>query len=582
MIRINDLSYSFPQKDLFENISLSIEEGEHCAFIGTSGSGKSTLIQMIIDPEKYLYDGKLEKRENMRIGYVDQFSDLSEAKEKTVFEYVAEKFIDYQREIESLCIQMGEGNNLEKLMDEYQKVFDAYEAIGGDDYESMINKQLNLAKLSTQKNIKITEISGGEFKLVKIIKEMFNKPELLIMDEPDVFLDFENINSLKEIINTYKGTLLIITHNRFLLNSCFNKIIHLENKEIQEFEGSFIEYNFSLLDKKIELTELSVADDEEIERNEKIVEKQRFLSTIFTDAAWGNTLKARKKILERLEQRRIKAPFVDIKEPGIVFKAKDEYEDVTALKVSDYSVSFDELILENVNFEIKANEKVALVGGNGTGKTTLFKAIFNNKIDGIYINEDMKVSYLSQDESGELDESKTVKEQFIDIGFKTYDEVGQYLLEYGFEGEVLDQKIKDLSGGEKNLLQIAKISSENKPFLLLDEPTSHLDLYTQMALEKAIKNFNGSVLMVSHDYYSIINSVDYVLIIENKTIRKTTVKKFKRMIHANYFGRDYLELEEKKKNLEFEINKSLKNKDFEKAKLLSMDLEEIIKQLQSK
>ena len=249
MIKVDNLSYSFPQKDLYKNISFTLEDGQHCAFIGTNGCGKSTLIDIIMDPEKYMFDGKLEMDSDCRIGYVSQFSQLGETKEITVFEYIGEKFIKLQNEITSICSEMETSSDIEPLLEKYQQTLDAFGAINGDDFENNINKNLNLANLSKYKDLMISELSGGEFKLIQVIKEMLNSPELMIMDEPDVFLDFGNLNSLKDLINSHKGTMLIITHNRYLLNHCFNKILHLENMELQEFDGSYIEYNFSLLQK---------------------------------------------------------------------------------------------------------------------------------------------------------------------------------------------------------------------------------------------------------------------------------------------------------------------------------------------
>ena len=275
MIKVDNLSYSFPQKDLYNKISFTLEDDQHCAFIGTSGSGKSTLIDIIMDPEKYMFDGKLEMDPNCRIGYVSQFSQLDKTKETTVFEYIGEEFIKLQNEITSICTEMETSSDIDTLLEKYQEALDAFDAIGGDDFESNINKKLNLANLSKHKDLMVSELSGGEFKLIQVIKEMLNSPDLMIMDEPDVFLDFENLNSLKNLINSHKGIMLVITHNRYLLNHCFNKIIHLENMELQEFDGRYIDYNFSLLQTKIELQELAVADDEEIERNEHIINRLR-------------------------------------------------------------------------------------------------------------------------------------------------------------------------------------------------------------------------------------------------------------------------------------------------------------------
>ena len=579
MIKIDNLSYSLPQKYLYKNVSFTLEEGQHCAFIGASGSGKSTLIDIIMDPEKYVFDGKLEMSPNLKIGYVSQFSQLDKLKETTVFEYIAQDFIKLQDEIASICSQMENSSDIDTLLEKYQEALDAFDAIDGDDYESNINKKLNLANLTKHKDKMISELSGGEFKLIQVIKEMLNNPDLIIMDEPDVFLDFENLNALKDLINSHKKTILVITHNRYLLNHCFNKIIHLENTELQEFDGRYMDYNFSLLQTKIELQEMAIADEEEIARNEALIEILREKATYNAEASRGRALKARVKIQERLEAKKIKAPFVDIKQPYINLETNNEIEETIALKACDFSISFDEVLLENVNFEIKSTDKVAIVGTNGVGKTTLLKEIFKNNNESIKINENIKLAYLSQMQSEVVNESNTILQEFYDIGFETYGEIRKYVSRYGFDSDILTQKIESLSGGEKNILQLAKVSASKANMLLMDEPTSHLDIYSQMALEKAIQNYKGAILMVSHDYHFIVNCADYVLLIEDKTVRKVSMRKFRKMIYANHFDKDYLQIEEKKKSLEMQIAYALKDTDFERARTLSEKLEEIIKSL---
>ena len=580
MIKVDNLSYSFPQKDLYNNISFTIEEGQHCAFIGASGSGKSTLIDIIMDSERYLFDGTLEMDQNCKIGYVSQFSQCDKSKETTVFEYIAQEFIILEEEISHICSQMETSSDIEVLLEKYQEASDKFDAIDGHDYESNINKKLNLANLSRHKDKMISELSGGEFKLIQVIKEMLNKPDLMIMDEPDVFLDFENLNALKNLINSHKKTILVITHNRYLLNHCFNKIIHLENTELQEFDGRFIDYNFSLLQTKIETQEIFIAEEEEIARNEALINILREKATYNSEASRGRALKARVKIQERLQERRIKAPFVYIKEPYINLTTDNEIEEeITALKVNNFGVTFDEVLLEDVNFEIKSNDKVAIIGTNGVGKTTLMKEIFKNNNECIEINDNIELCYLSQMQGNGLNESSTILEEFYEAGFKNYGEVRRYVSRYGFNEDVLKQNISSLSGGERNILQLAKVSSSCANMLLLDEPTSHLDTYSQMALEKAIQNYNGAILMISHDYQFIVNCMDYVLMIEDKTIRKVSMKKFKRMIYANYFDKDYLETEQKKKSVETKIERALMDTNFELAKTLSKELEELIKLL---
>ena len=580
MIKFEKLSYSFPQRDLYNNVSFTLEEGQHCAFIGASGSGKSTLIDIIMDPEKYLFDGKLEMEPNLKIGYVSQFTQRDKANDITVFEYIAEEFIKLENEIATLCAEMGTTDDIETVLEKYQEALDAFDAIDGDNYENNINKKLNIADFGNHRDRMISELSGGEFKLIQVIKEMLNNPDLIIMDEPDVFLDFENLNALKNLINSHKKTILVITHNRYLLNHCFNKIIHLENTELQEFDGRYIDYNFSLLQTKIELQEMAIADEEEIARNEELIKILREKATYNADASRGRALKARVKIQERLEANRIKHPFVDIKQPYINLETNNEIEEeIIALKTDNLGISFDEVLLQNVNFEIKSNDKVAIIGTNGVGKTTLLKQIFKNNNDAIKIDENIKLAYLSQMQSEVVNESNTILQEFYDVGFETYGEIRRYLGRYGFSSDILTQKIESLSGGEKNILQLAKVSASKANMLLMDEPTSHLDIYSQMALEKAISNYKGAILMISHDYHFIVNCADYVLLIEDKTIRKMSMRKFRKMIYANHFDKDYLQIEEKKKALEMDIASSLRDTDFERARSLSEKLEEIIKSL---
>ncbi|MBO5160046.1 MAG: ABC-F family ATP-binding cassette domain-containing protein [Lachnospiraceae bacterium] len=576
MIQVENLSYSFPTKELYKKVSFTLEDGQHCAFIGSNGTGKTTLVDMIIDPEKYLYDGKIIKSEECRIGYVNQFSKSEKDQEKTVFEYLSEKFVENQEETAKVCEEMATAEDLEPVFARYQELMDLFQAMDGDNYESNIKKQLYLAGMTHHEQTEISALSGGEYKLLQVMKEMLQQPNLLIMDEPDVFLDFENLNGLTELINSYKGTLLVITHNRYLLNHCFNKILHLEDTDIQEFDGNYIDYNYALLQKKIELQEIAAEEQEEIARAEKMVERLRTDATRASIASLGRAVHAKQTYLDRLKARAIKEPFVDIRLPKITLPAVEADQEKVVLSVTDYEVAFDEVIFENVSFELKAGEKVAIVGANGTGKTTLLRDIFKNAHPAIKIIEDVEVGFLSQLHGEMLDESKTVYEEFESLGFEKKADIYHYLKEYCFEEDTLTQKIGQLSGGEQNLLQLAKISVSHANLLLLDEPTSHLDTYSQIALEKAVSEYQGTVLMVSHDFYNIVNCADYVLFVDEKSMRPMRIRSFRKKIYENHFSKDYLELEQKKKELETRISASLKAKDFKNAKKLCEQLEEII------
>lgn len=597
MIRVENLSYSVPEKDLYKKISFTIERGQHIVLIGSNGTGKTTLVDMIMDTEEeYLYKGKIIKEENLTIGYVSQFEKREKEQQITVFDYLCQDFLSMLKEQELLCEKMATETDLDTVFEQYQKALDAFQAVDGDNYESNIHKQLKLAGLTHLENLELSALSGGEYKLLQVIKQMLMFPSLLIMDEPDVFLDFENINGLRQLINTHKGTLLVITHNRYLLNNCFDKILHLENAQLKEFEGSYIDYKYVLLEKKIELQEQAEADLEEIKRNRQVVERMRAQATRMDNASLGRALHARVSYLERLQVRRTKEPFIDVAQPEIMFplyeekcvatdvgvdnfehlEVKDTSVEMPLLTVEGYNVSFDDVLLENVSFEVKPGEKIAIVGANGTGKTTLLRDVYKNDNPAIKIGAQTKIGFLSQLHGEMFDENHTVFEEMETIGFDTETQAAEYLEMYLFNKESLNKRIHMLSGGEKNLLQISKIALTETNLLLLDEPTSHLDTYAQEALEAAIADYKGAVLMVSHDFYNIANSVDYVLYVEDKTIRRMSNRAFRKMIYAKHFDRDYLELEQKKKELEIKVEKALKDADLTVAKKAAEDLEPVI------
>ncbi len=570
MITAEKLSFSFPNKILFDNISFTVSEKEHCALIGTGGSGKSTLADIITGNNKYLYDGKMEVAKSCKIGYTYQFYK-HEKSATTVFDYIAESFVAAQNNLDALCDKMGSAEDIEAAMEEYQNALDEFEAIGGNDYHATIMKKLGVAELSERADLPIANLSGGEFKLVQLIKEMISGQDLLIMDEPDVFLDFDNLHSLKCLINAHKGTLLVITHNRYLLNECFNKILHLENTKLAQYEGNYTEYNLYLTERKIELMEQALSDKIEIQRNEKLIEDLREIATENADAMFGKTLKARVKLMERLKERRTQEPFIYTLTPDFTLKNSEIDEAGSAIKVENFTLSYEKPLINDASFEINYGEKVALIGANGTGKTSLLRAILKNESAGIKIAENAKIAYLSQQKNETLSEENSIYDEFFSIGLKSYEDIENYLISYNFEKEVLSDKISTLSGGEKNILQMAKFGMISADVLVLDEPSGHLDIYCQLALENALMNFKGTVLMVSHDFYFIANCMDYVLMIENKSIRKMSGRKFRKMIYAKHYKKDYLLLQEKYTHTIGALEKAIAANQFDKARKLHED-----------
>ena len=614
MIQVEKLSYGFPDKDLYKDISFTLAAGQHCALIGSNGCGKSTLVDLLMRPDKYWFDGKVLLDEGCRIGYASQFSVRDKVQDCSVFDYLAERFTTLSAQISAACDAMAAPDldeaELDRLFASYQALLDQSEAMDAEHYESAIRKQLRAAGMRELEHTRLADVSGGEYKLLQIMREMLLAPNLLVLDEPDVFLDFENLNGLCRLINDYPGTLLAVTHNRYLLQHCFNKILHLENTDLQEFDGTYGAYRCALLREKLALRLQHIEEQAEIARTEQMVESLRKRATLMVNPTIGQAVNAKQSQLERLLARQIKAPFIEVREPQITLpevrqaaEAQGEMPDGNdfastlgsekmeearreaicgdasaqdsrvVLQVSDYAVKFDEHLLRDVNFAIRAGEKVALIGENGAGKTTLLRDILKQENPAIQIDADTPFAGLSQLDGSAASEERTVSAVLADAGLQSRQEMRDCLAAYTLPEGALQQKVSQLSGGEQNLLQLAVLARSGAKLLLLDEPTSHLDLYAQAALARAVEAYRGTILMVTHDFYLAATCADYILLIEDHTVRRIRSRNFRKMVYDRYFDSAYLEIDRKKQELETAISAAFQRDDLAAVDKLLTQLE---------
>ena len=580
MIKAEKLTFGFNTL-LFQDISFNLEENCHCALIGSNGTGKTTLMNLIREPEHYVFDGKLLLDGAGRIGYVSQFAIREGDQSVTVYDYLCQDFLALEQAIGDVCMEMESAEDMDAVMERYQNLLDESDAMDADNYEINIRRQLQLAELEEKADLELEKLSGGELKLVQIIRQMLRRPGLLIMDEPDVFLDFENLNGLRDLINAYKGTLLVVTHSRYLLAHCFDRIWHLENGDLQEYEGNFTEYSYTRLQKKIDRKLASNKSEEEMQRITELIEKLRDDASEVIDPQLGRTLKSKVSYLKHLQGWHIKAPFVEIRQPEIRLPDVEVPEEpVELLRLDNYSLAFEDTLLEAVSFAVRSGEKVALVGANGTGKTSMLREIWKNEHPAIHFSEEASPAFFSQLHAEILHEQNTIYEEFYDIGFGTPAQAEEHLQNYCFDPDTLNRKVGHLSGGEKNLLQLAKLAAGNANLLLLDEPSSHLDTFAQIALEDAIAAYQGAVVMVSHDFYTIVNCADTILFVEDGTIRPMSARAFRKMIYKKHFSKDYLELEMLKKDYETRIARYLEAGDCVEAQQLCDKLALIVDKMQ--
>jgi len=541
LIKFEDFSFGFPGKELYNDINIELHTGEHAVLIGSNGSGKSTLVHLILQEDKYTYDGLIRMDRKMRIGYISQFVE-QETADGTVFEFLAAPFLKLLEQNDTLCAQMGTTEDLDVLYTKYQKVLDEIDAVDAYNYESNIGKALSAAGLTELKDRLVNQLSGGEYKLLFILRNMLLKPMLLIMDEPDVFLDFENLVALIKLINQYEGTLLTITHNRLLLTQCFDKIWNIENKSIREFPGTFPEYVRWMLETKIEIFEHVRDFDEFLERQEELVKKIQLAAEVTAESKYGKQLKARATYIARLKKMRGDDPFLE--EHDYAFQLAypvveaEENGSVAPLEiaVSDYTLSYDgqEPLLQDVSFHVAPGEKVALVGTNGTGKSSMLRDIYQQ---------------MEEKEPGAAGYFKQIVES--------------------------DQTLQ-LSGGERNMEQIETLCQNPHRGLLLDEPTSHLDIYAQIALEKAVREYPGTVLMVSHDLFAVTGCADRILMVEHGELREMSGRAYRKSIYKKYFSSDIFEAEKTRIELEMKVTELLRTGKYDEArKVLGFPKEEV-------
>ena len=580
MIKAEKLSFGYPQQELFHNLTFSLENGRHCALIGSNGTGKTTLTELIRRPEDFTYEGRIKLEAAGRLGYVSQFAAREKEENDTVVDYLRRDFAKLEQDIAQVCDEMASGDDLETLMERYQLLLDESQAMDADNAEGNIRRQLHLAELSEKADLELYKLSGGEYKLVQIIRQMLRRPGLLIMDEPDVFLDFENLTGLRDLINHYEGTLLVVTHNRYLLNHCFDKIWHLENGGMAEYDGNFLAYNHYRLQKKIDQQLAASADSAEISRLEALVERLRDDATQVISPQKGRVLKGKVSQLNRALARRTEVPYVETRRPDIRLPEVEMPEEPqTLLTVTDYSLSFEKKLLSGVSFELKEGEKVALVGPNGTGKTSMLREIWKGRHPAVSFAEEAEVGFFSQLHEEVFREEDSLYDVFFDLGFETREDIENYLSGYCFDPDGLYRRVGHLSGGEKNLLQLAVLGAGKANLLLLDEPSSHLDTFAQQALEEAVEAYRGAVLMVSHDFYTIAGCADRVLFVEDGTVRPMSARAFRKMIYKHHFDKDYLLLEQQKKELETRIAHCLRDNDCAKAQVLCDQLGDIVEQM---
>ncbi|APQ98185.1 ribosomal protection-like ABC-F family protein [Clostridium botulinum] len=505
VLSCKNISKAYGVDLILDNLTFNINENDKVGLIGANGAGKSTLFKILTSSlEQDSGDIFIDKSKSL--GYLAQHLSLDS--NNTIYEEVLDVFHDLIKmeeklnKLEKLMNEPYDKNNKEyhdKIIKDYTTYTDLYINRGGYTYKGEIHRVLRGLSFEEEDfNKQINILSGGQKTRVALCKLLLQSPNILLLDEPTNHLDLTAINWLEEYLKAYKGTVLIISHDRYFLDEITNQTFELISGHINCYNGNyskFIELRKKEYEVKLKAYNLQQA---EIKRQEKIIEKYRS----FNKEKSIKAAESRQKSLDKIEK--IDAPDKLPKPVKISFETQIKSGN-DILHVENLSKSYGDMTLfENVEMDIKRGEKIALIGDNGRGKTTLFKIIMDeiqSNSGTKYIGKNVFIGYYDQEQS-DLNECNTVLDEVWDeFPEITTTEVRNALAAFLFTGDDVFKEISKLSGGEKCKVNLLKLMLSKSNFLLLDEPTNHLDIMSREALEDSLLNYDGTVLVISHDRY---------------------------------------------------------------------------------
>lgn len=515
LIQFNNVYKQYTGEYILKNVTFSINDGDKIGMIGLNGAGKSSIIKIILGQENH--DGSIENinekgnvfvNPNMKIGYLSQIHKF-DSENNSVYEELLSVF-DEQRNIlhniEKISLRMAIEENVDNLMDEFNKLNEKYEAMDGYNIEYKIKQVMQGLELNDFKENQIKALSGGEKTRVTLAKLLLEEPDLLILDEPTNHLDILSIEWLEEYLKKYSKSFLLVSHDRIFLDSVCNKIYELERGKVEQYNGNFSDF---VLQKELILK----GEIKRFEKESEKIKKMEEYITRFKAGIKAKQARGRQKILDRLN--RMDDPVFNPNRMKLKFDISSSSAD-RVLSVKNISKSFDgKKVLNNVSFDMYKGDKVGIIGKNGIGKSTLLKILMGIKKQDngeFKFGERVQLGYYDQDHQNLFPENNILQEINTSLSY-TEEYLRSKAASFLFVGDDVLKPVSKLSGGEKVRLSLLKLSEQKGNLLLLDEPTNHLDIYSIEVLEDALIDYEGSILLVSHNRHfinSICNKIYYL------------------------------------------------------------------------
>jgi len=529
-VNLDRISYTYVSTPVFANLAWEIHDDRVVGLIGPNGCGKSTLLQLIageLTPDS----GFLVRRKGLSVGYLEQHPQLSPG--NTVFQEVFSASTELARiesELERIEARLadpdvyGDELVLGRVLAQQERLLHDYERMGGPGYEGRVRSTLrSLGFSSSDESLPVEVLSGGQIKLVGLARLLITKPDLLLLDEPDNHLDLESKAFLERFIRAYPGAVVIVSHDRYLLDMVVDEIAELEDGRLTVFTGNYSEYAFEKQMALLRQQQMYQAQQKEITRLEQSAKRLLMWGKIYDNEKFH---KRGVNILKRIERMdKIDRPVLERKRMGLELAGWVGSSKV--LEIRDVNKCFpaqgsgeDAVILAGINLLILRGERVGMVGPNGAGKSLLFRLILGQEppTEGeITIGPSVRVGYYAQQHET-LDYERTLLDTVRLAGNMSEENAVAFLNRFLFNYEQSKNRVGTLSGGERSRLQMALLMLSGANFLLLDEPTNHLDIQSAEVLERALGEFEGTVLVISHDRYFLDRVVERIIELDSGSL----------------------------------------------------------------
>ncbi|WHY84166.1 ABC-F type ribosomal protection protein [Neobacillus novalis] len=502
---VNHIAKSFGGTIIFKDLSFEVLEGSRIGLVGRNGGGKTTLLKLLANQET-VDEGVIHWKKGLKIGYLAQIPDFHDLTAKEVLKTAFEQLTETETRLRQLEREMGHELNpdlLQRLMEQYGKLQDDFILNGGYEMDAQLERIANGLNITSLLDKTFATLSGGEKTKVGLGLSLLKNPELLLLDEPTNHLDLMAIEWLGSFLKDYKGTIILISHDRYFLDEVVTKVLEMEDGEIELYHTNFSGYVTEKEEKLLREFQEYQEQQRKIKKMKEAIKRLRDWANRANppSAALHKRATNMQRALDRIEK--LDRPKIDVKKMAIDFEANNRSgKDVIVLE--DVSKRFgSRTLFDHVNMLIQYKDRTAIVGENGTGKSTLLKMILKEceADDGVVrVGSNVKAGYLSQHVFEDIGD-----EQLIDV-FRSEvvvneGEARHILARFLFYGTAVFRKVNQLSGGERMRLRLAQLMYQDLNLLILDEPTNHLDIDSCEVLEEALEQFNGTILAVSHDRY---------------------------------------------------------------------------------